>query len=105
MIGGMSIGFLLGIVLAIFALYFTIRSYEDHFEDKKLFITLIIGMALGVIAIVLEKIISDKMTDGNAILTLIIAIAGFAIFELLLKTMILNWRGFQGNQQQERPDT
>jgi len=90
----------LGIIPALIFLYIALKGYEGHYKDKTIFLTFIIGIALGVIAAVARLLINPPyliITPNISIISryTIIFIILFAFFEQLLKTIVLNIRRLQ----------
>jgi len=71
----------LGIIPALILLYISLKGYEGHYKDKTIFLTFIIGIALGFIAAFVQS-----LTFAVAIIYIIL----LALFDQLLKTMVLN---------------
>lgn len=71
----------LGIIPALIILYISLKGYEGHYKDKTIFLTFIIGIALGFIAAFVQS-----LTFAVAILYIIL----LAFFDQLFKTMVLN---------------
>jgi len=72
---------LLGIIPALALMLVGLRGYEDYCKHKTIFLTFIIGIALGVIAALIE------LFTFNAGIVFIVL---FPALEQLLKTMVLN---------------
>jgi hypothetical protein len=79
----------LGLIPVLILFYISLRGYEEIFHFKNVFITLVIGMIIGVIAIIIEA-----NTAAVAVLFIIL----YPLLEQLFKTMILNLRRFQGRK-------
>jgi hypothetical protein len=81
----------LGIIPALIVLYIGLKGYEGHYKDKLIYLTFIVGIAIGVAAAIIELI-----TQGIGLLVYIIL---FPILEQLFKTIILNLGRFHEKQE------
>ena len=82
----------LGIIPALILLYITLKGYDEHYKDKTIFLTFIVGIILGVLAAVVRIYVY--------ILPFVIAyVIVFAFFEQLFKTIVLNLGRFHGKQE------
>ena len=75
----------LGIIPALFIMWISLKGYEGYYKDKSIFLTFVIGLIFGVIAVVVRLVISPLPL-------LIVFIIMFAFFEQLFKTILLNLR-------------
>jgi hypothetical protein len=75
----------LGIIPALFIMWISLKGYEGYYKDKSIFLTFVIGIIFGVIAVVVRLVISPLPL-------LIVFIILFAFFEQLFKTIVLNLR-------------
>jgi hypothetical protein len=75
----------LGIIPALFIMWISLKGYEGYYKDKSIFLTFVIGIIFGVIAVVVRLVIYPLPL-------LIIFIIMFAFFEQLFKTIVLNLR-------------
>jgi len=73
----------LGIIPALFIMWISLKGYEGYYKDKSIFLTFVIGLIFGVIAVVVRLVISP-------IPLVIVFIILFAFFEQLFKTILLN---------------
>lgn len=73
----------LGIIPALFIMWISLKGYEGYYKDKSIFLTFVIGIIFGVIAVVVRLVISPPPL-------LIIFIILFAFFEQLFKTIVIN---------------
>jgi len=73
----------LGIIPALFLMFFCLKGYDGYYKDKLIFLTFIGGVVLGVLAAVVRLRIN---VEPLVIAFLII----YAFFEQLFKTIILN---------------
>lgn len=74
---------LLGIILALFLMFFCLKGYDGYYKDKLIFLTFIAGIVLGVIAAVVRlRINAEPLVIAFLVL--------YAFFEQLFKTIILN---------------
>ncbi len=80
----------LGIIPALIFLYLAIKGYEGHYEDKKIFLTFVIGIIIGFVAAYVQS-----FTFAGVLLY----IALLAFFDQLFKTIVLNIRRFQEKRQ------
>lgn len=81
---------LLGIMLALILMYIGLKGYEGNYKDKIIFLTFIIGIVLGFFAAVVRSFTLPLM---------VVYVILIAIFEQLLKTMILNIRRLQQKKE------
>ena len=75
----------LGIIPALFIMWISLKGYEGYYKDKSIFLTFVIGIIFGVIAVVVRLVTSPLPL-------LIVFIIIFAFFEQLFKTIVLNLR-------------
>ncbi|MBN1861838.1 MAG: protease PrsW [Candidatus Thermoplasmatota archaeon] len=80
----------IGIIPALILLYIGLKGFEGHFKDKLIFLTFIVGIIIGTIAVAIEYY---TRTIG------IIYIILFPILEQLFKTIVLNLGRFQEKQE------
>jgi len=80
----------IGIIPALILLYFSLKGYEGYYKDKTIFLTFIIGIALGFIAAFIQS-----YTIATAILYIVL----LAFFDQLFKTIILNIGRFQEKKE------
>jgi len=73
----------LGIIPALIFLYIALKGYDGYYKDKTIFLTFVLGIILGIIAVTVRILI-------NPLPLLIIYIILFAFFEQLIKTIFLN---------------
>ncbi len=81
---------LLGIIPALILMYVGLKGYEGNYKDKIIFLTFIIGIVLGFFAAVVRSFTLPLM---------VVYVIIIAIFEQLLKTMILNIRRLQQKKE------
>lgn len=81
---------LLGIVASLIILYISIKGFEGHFKDKTIFLTFILGIVLGACAAV-ARIYTEALVVIYVIL--------LAIFDQLIKTIVLNTRRLQAKRE------
>jgi hypothetical protein len=81
----------IGIIPALIILYIGLKGYEGYFKDKLIFLTFIVGIAIGFISAVIELFTRD--------IGLIIYIILFPVLEQLFKTIVLNLGRFQEKQE------
>jgi len=79
----------IGIIPAMILLYIGLKDWEGRFKEKTLFIMFIVGIFAGFIISIVEL--------GFYYSALVIIIV-FPFLEQIVKTMVLNLRGFQGQQ-------
>jgi len=70
----------LGVIPALFILFFTLKGYEGYYKDKNMFLTFVIGMVFGFVAAFIQ----------SYFLSVIIIVFILAMFNQLFKTIILN---------------
>jgi len=71
-------------------MYIGLKGYEDHFKDKLIFLTFIVGIIIGTVSVAIEYY---TRTIG------LIYIILFPILEQLFKTIVLNLGRFQEKQE------
>lgn len=81
-----------GIIPALILLYISLKGYEGYYKEKTVFLTFIVGIILGLIAVVVRLLF-------RPLPFLIVFIVLFAAFEQLFKTVVLNSRRFQGKKE------
>ena len=82
----------LGIIPALILLYISLKGYDEHYEDKNIFLTFVVGIIIGFISV-----IAETFTIGIGPLFIIL----FPVIEQLFKTIILNI----GRLQEKRETT
>ena len=89
----------LGLVPAIFLLYFTLGPYETKFEDKIVFLSLIGGIVLGAIVLLIEESVlrSFLFTEGIPLDFLVAISLIFSFFDQLSKLIVANLPRFHRN--------
>lgn len=93
------IGSLVCFVPAITLLYFMLERYEGCFEDKKVFLTLVLGLFFGMFVYIFELVGFFNLNPfafGVTLLSLISSILGIALLHQSIKMMILNMKRFRG---------
>jgi len=80
----------IGIIPALILMYIGLKGYEDHFKDKLIFLTFIVGIIIGTVSVAIEYY---TRTIG------LIYIILFPILEQLFKTIVLNLGRFQEKQE------
>lgn len=78
-----------GIIPALVLLFVSLKGYDDYYKDKIIFLTFVIGLIIGVIAVIIE---AYTATIGVYFVIL------FPILEQLFKTIILNIGRFHGKK-------
>lgn len=73
----------LGIIPALFLMFFCLKGYDGYYKDKSIFLTFIAGIILGVIVAVVRL----RINAGPLVIIFLIL---YAIFDQLFKTIILN---------------
>jgi hypothetical protein len=79
-----------GIIPALVLLFVSLKGYEGYYKDKIIFLTFVIGLIIGVIAVIIE---AYTATIGVYYVIL------FPILEQLFKTIILNIGRFHGKKE------
>lgn len=82
----------IGIIPALILLYISLKGFEGHYQDKKIFITFLIGLVIGFISVIIEY-----YTIAVGVLFIVL----FPILEQMFKTIILNI----GRLQEKRETT
>ena len=72
----------LGIIPALILLYICLKGYEEHYKDKTIFLTFVIGIILGFVSAIVRLLLFLPLV--------IVVIILLAFFEQLSKTIILN---------------
>jgi hypothetical protein len=91
-----TMAFLIGIVPAITLLYFTLKSYEKYINDKHLFFAILTGLFLGTLVAFFHLAIwGSDVAKSYSIITLILLIVSFAIFEGLVKVVFVQLKRFE----------
>ncbi|MEW6070426.1 MAG: hypothetical protein AB1485_07405 [Candidatus Thermoplasmatota archaeon] len=89
-------GVVVGIVPALALLFFSLKGYEGFFEEKMLFKVFIIGLFLGLVAIIFELFKFFSLNPKEASIGFcLISIPGLAIFQALLKLFVIGRRRFK----------
>lgn len=79
-----------GIIVTLIILWYSLRRYEGHFSERKLFLSFLAGIAMGFVIIVLEFVTSDV-----GLLYIIL----FPAVEQFSKLMIMNLKTFQKKRE------
>jgi hypothetical protein len=79
-----------GIIPALVLLFISLKGYDGYYKDKIIFLTFVIGLIIGVIAVIIE---AYTATIGVYFIIL------FPILEQLFKTIILNIGRFHGKKE------
>lgn len=82
----------IGIIPALILLYISLKGFEGHYQDKKIFITFLIGLVIGFISVIIEY-----FTYAVGVLFIVL----FPLLEQMFKTIILNI----GRLQEKRETT
>jgi len=77
----------LGLIPVLILFYISLKGYDELFHFKNVFVTLILGMFIGVVALIIE---------ANTVAAGVLFIILYPLLEQLFKTMILNLRRFHG---------
>jgi len=91
----------IGIIPALFVLYFTLEGYEKNFRDSDIFLTFIGGIAVGTLVYFMEiwvLAIFNYDVLLQAIDIILILSFAFALFEHLAKLVVLNLPRFQKDE-------
>lgn len=104
------LGSIICFIPAIAILYYILDKNEDCFEEKKIFLSLLIGFFLGLIAAIMEMfgfftlkpniIYKDNIKYVIYSNYLIMSIFVIALFQNALKSLVLSWKRFR-----QRTDT
>lgn len=90
----MSIGFFVGILPAVTIIFMTLKEYDDYYEDKHFFLLLVIGLFAGTMTSLIYYWSIIYLSESLNWLSLVAIIVGFAIYEMLLFTIILSMKRF-----------
>lgn len=80
----------LGIIPALILLYISLKGYDDYYKDKYIYLSFIAGLITGIASILLEQ-----ATIQVGVLFIIL----YPLLEQLFKTIILNIKSLQENQE------
>ena len=80
----------LGIIPALILMFISLKGYDGYYKDKTIFLTFIVGLVIGVIAVIIE---SFTVRVG------LVYIALFPVLEQLSKTIVLNIGRFHGKKE------
>jgi len=80
----------MGIIPALVLLFISLKGYDGYYKDKLIFLTFVIGLIIGVIAVLIEA-----YTYAIGIYFIIL----FPLLEQLFKTMVLNIGRFHGKKE------
>jgi len=92
----MSIGFFAGIIPAVIIIFMTLKEYDEYYEDKHFFFLLVLGLFAGTMTALIYYWSIIYLGQNLSLLTLPLIIVGFAIYEILLFTIILSMKRFGG---------
>ena len=81
----------LGIIPALLLLWIGLRGYEGMYKDKNIFLTFMVGIVIGFIAVLLELVFKE---------VLLLSIILFPLLEQMLKVIILNIGRFHEKEKQ-----
>ena len=90
----MSIGFFAGILPAVIIVFMTLKEYDDYYEDKHFFLLLVIGLFAGTMTSLIYYWSIFYLSTNLTLLSLVAIIIGFALYEMLLFTIILSMKRF-----------
>ena len=80
----------IGIIPALVLLFISLKGYDGYYKDKLIFLTFVIGLIIGVIAVIIEA-----YTAAIGVYFIIL----FPVLEQLFKTIILNIGRFHGKKE------
>ena len=80
----------IGIIPALVLLYISLKGFEGHYQDKRIFITFLAGLVIGFISVIIEY-----FTIAVGVLFIVL----FPILEQMFKTIILNIGRFQKKRE------
>jgi hypothetical protein len=80
----------LGVIPALILLFIGLKGYDGLYKDKNIFLTFVIGIILGFIAVIMELL---TLTIGFIVIIL------YPILEQILKTIILNLGKLHGKRE------
>lgn len=90
----MSIAFLSSVLPAVFLIFMTLQEYDEYYEDKHFFFNLVLGLFIGIISSVFYYWSLIFFFYNQALIVLISLMVGFAIYEVLLFSIILMMKRF-----------
>lgn len=89
----------LGVIPALILLYIGLKGYEGFYKDKNIFLTFILGIIFGVIAAIVRFVTNPLPSLALGFVNALIYVFTYALFEQLLKTIVLNLRRLQGKKE------
>ncbi len=92
----MSIGFFVGVIPSVILIFFTLREYDEYYQDKHFFYLLVVGLFGGIMTALMYYWSVFYLGENWTLMVLLSLIIGFAIFEILLFTIILSMKRFDG---------
>lgn len=91
----MSIGFFASLLPAVILVFITLKDYDPYYEDKNFFLNLVLGLFAGTATSVIYYWSIIFFFDNFALTILISLIIGWAIYEVLLFSIILMMKRFE----------
>ncbi len=90
----MSIGFFVGIIPSVIIIFMTLQEYDEYYEDKHFFFLMVVGLFAGIMIALFYYWSIYYLNQNLTIITLVLIIVGFALFEMLLLSIILSMKRF-----------
>jgi hypothetical protein len=91
----MSIGFFAGVLPAITLVFMTLKDYDEYFEDKNFFFTMVIGLFAGIVSSVIYYWSLFYLSVNLTLVVLISLIVGLAIYEMMIIMIVLLMKRFK----------
>ena len=92
-----SLGFFLGIIPAITLVFMTLKEYDDYYEDKNFFFLMVVGLFGGTMTGLIYYWSVLYLVQTESAMVLLSIIFGFAVYEVLLFTIVLSMKRFGAN--------
>jgi hypothetical protein len=92
----LSIGFFVGILPAVTLVFMTLKDYDEYYEDKHFFYLMVVGFFAGMMTALVYYWSMGYLVQTSSLAVLIVTIVVFAVYEILLITIILSMKRFDG---------
>jgi hypothetical protein len=90
-----TLSFLISVIPVFIILFYTVRNYEKYFEDHHFFFALLTSLFLSVLAGFIHIWILASLPRFFNVVSIIVIVAGLAIFETLVKLVFVNLPRFK----------
>jgi hypothetical protein len=91
----MSLGFFTGIIPSVIFVFLTLKKYDGYFKDRHFFYCLVLGLFAGTMTALIYYWSFDYMSDNLNLAVFLAIIIIFAVFELLLFSIVLSMKRFE----------